>query len=305
MPTGLRRDRFPAMGTEILVLAPGPSAELASRIVRGLVEAWEATLSRFRPDSELTRLNARPGRPVRVSALLFTALERALAAARETGGLYDPTLGHRLAELGYDRSFELLPRSAAGRPAPVEPGGAWRAVALDPTSGTVVVPPGAGLDLGGIAKGMAVDAAAAALRRAGVAEALVSAGGDLAVFGRPPGRPGWPVAVEGVGGPPVWVAHGSLATSSVSRRRWRQGDVERHHLLDPRTGEPAASGLRSVSVAAARCARAEVAAKVALILGPVDGTAFLADRGLSGLLVPDEGPPLAVGGWPAAGGEPR
>ena len=204
MPTGLRRDRFPAMGTEVLVLAPGPSAEAASRIVRGLVEAWEATLSRFRPDSELTRLNARPGRPVRVSALLFTALERALAAARETGGLYDPTLGRRLEELGYDRSFELLPEVAAPDVPPAwsraAPGGRWPSTA----SG----------DRGGPARGGASTWAGSPRawpstppwpRCAGPGWPRRSSarGGDLAVFGRPPGRPGWPVAVEGVDGPPV------------------------------------------------------------------------------------------------------
>jgi FAD:protein FMN transferase len=266
--------------------------------VRGLFDAWETTLSRFRPESELSRLNERPGRPVRASTLLLTVLDRALASARDTDGLYDPTLGRRLEDLGYDRSFELIPSVAAGSPPAREPGGAWRAVALDRASGTVVVPPGVRLDLGGIAKGMAVDAAAAALRRAGVTDALVSAGGDLAVVGRPPGRPGWPVAVDGHDGPPVWVARGALATSSVGRRRWRQGDLERHHLLDPRTGEPAAGGLRSVTVAASRCARAEVAAKAALILGPRGGRAFLAERGLSGLLLPASGPPLVVGTWP-------
>lgn len=303
--TSTREVRFPAMGTEVVVLTAGHAPAGAVARVRGLFALREEALSRFLPTSELSRLNRSAGRAMEVSPLMLETVDAAIRAAAATGGAFDPTLGRQMAAIGYDRPFGLPRRvTVLGMP-PAGPGGGWREIAVDPARGTVTVPVGTALDFGGIAKGMAVDAAAVALRRAGVAEALVSAGGDLAVFGRPPGRPGWPVAVEGVGGPPVWVAHGALATSSVSRRRWRQGDVERHHLLDPRTGDPAASGLRSVSVAAARCARAEVAAKVALILGPADGAAFLADRGLSGLLVPDEGPPLAVGGWPAAGGEPR
>ena len=255
----VRSNRLRAMGTEVMVVAQGDCVEAAERIVVGVFSAWDATLSHSRPDSELNRLNDRPGRPVGLSRLLFLVLERALAASRATGGRYDPML-------------EGLP-------------GAWRAIALDPASRSVVLPPGARLDLGGIATGMAVDAAVAALRRAGLAGALVSAGDALGTCGRPPGRPGWPVAVEGQAEAPACLTGGALATSSG----------------------PVSAGLRSATVAAPRCAGAKVAAEVAMVLGPFDGAAFLRDRDLAGLLVPLHGPAVPVGDWPGAleeGGPP-
>src|SRR5439155_22588655 len=131
---------------------------------------------------------------------------------------------------------------------------------------------GVGLDLGGIAKGMAVDAALARLRALGVDAALVNAGGDLAVHGRLPGGTAWPVVVQGRRAPQtVLLERGALATSGIARRRWQQGQQSRHHLLDPRTGLPAQSGLLSITVVAARCVQAEVAATAAFVLGPQEG----------------------------------
>ena len=122
---------------------------------------------------------------------------------------------------------------------------------------------------------MAVDAALDRLEAAGIGPAAVDAGGDLAVRGTPPGRDGWPIALtEAAGGPEVTIASGALATSSTTRRRWRVDGTERHHLLDPRTGLPADTGLRSVTVVATSARVAEVAAKVALLLGRDGGAAF-------------------------------
>ena len=96
-PPGLARASFPAMGTEVTVLAPGGRADEAAGRARRLFEDWERRLSRFRPDSELARLNAHAGRPVPVGGLLYQVLETALAAARAAGGVYDPTTGRQLA----------------------------------------------------------------------------------------------------------------------------------------------------------------------------------------------------------------
>src|SRR5512133_4108210 len=112
----MARASFPAMGTEVAVLAPaGRAAEAAGR-ARRLFEDWERRLSRFRPDSELARLNAHAGRPVPVGELLYRVLETALAAAGASGGVYDPTMAHQLERLGYDRAFEQLQASSPGRP---------------------------------------------------------------------------------------------------------------------------------------------------------------------------------------------
>jgi thiamine biosynthesis lipoprotein len=162
----------------------------------------------------------------------------------------------------------------------------------------VTLPPGVALDFGGIAKGMAVDAAVEALVALGVEQAAVEAGGDLRVHGLPSGQPCWGVAVQlKQGHEIVSLYRGALATSTVGRRRWKQGETIRHHLLDPRSGEPATSTLWSVSVVAARCAQADVAAKVTLLLGPRDGAHFLQRHHLAGLLVTEDGEVQRVGPW--------
>jgi thiamine biosynthesis lipoprotein len=301
MPAGMRRVVFRAMGTEVLVVAEAAAADRAGAGVARLFERWEQALSRFRQDSELSRLNALAGRPVVVSELLLGALAAALAAARATAGLYDPTLLRALERLGYDRSFEQVPPRAPAAAAAASPGGAWRRIRLDQQTRTVTLPAGTGVDLGGIGKGMAVDAAVERLRADGLAVAIVNAGGDLRVLGSPAGVGWWPVAIDGPRGEvTVPLARGALATSGIARRRWRQGAAERHHLLDPRSGQPAWTGLWSVTVAAATCAQAEVAAKTAFILGPRAGAGFLAGKRLAGLLATDSGAWHPAGSWPAA-----
>jgi thiamine biosynthesis lipoprotein len=210
---------FPAMGTEVAVLAPAGRAGEAAGRARRLFEDWERRLSRFRPDSELARLNAHPGRPVPVGELLYRVLEAALRAARATGGVYDPTMAHQLARLGYDRSFERVPASSPRR-APAGPGGGWREVRMDPAARLVTLPPGVGVDLGGIAKGMAVDAAVERLSAAGLGPVMVNAGGDLRVQGRPPGGGDWWIEIDGSGfrSPPgPWPPPGS--PGGAGRRR--------------------------------------------------------------------------------------
>ncbi|HEX6140780.1 MAG TPA: FAD:protein FMN transferase, partial [Candidatus Limnocylindria bacterium] len=174
--------------------------------------------------------------------------------------------------------------------------GRWRQVELDERMLTVRVPPGTALDLGGIAKGMAVDAALADLAATGVAYAAVDAGGDLAVFGELPGKAGWPIAVDGLAGA-VAISHGGLATSSVLRRRWRAGGRERHHLLDARFGLPAEGDLLQVTISAASCRQAEVAAKVALLSTADEATAFVLRHGLAAAFVTRDGDVLRVGDW--------
>jgi thiamine biosynthesis lipoprotein len=300
----MRRERFRAMGTTVSLLLPTPQAGAGYQAVQTLFAEWESALSRFNPVSELSQLNAQAGGPVRVSPLLYCVVATALDAARATEGLFDPTLLRQVVILGYDRSFEVLPAVQPPSLCGAGPGGGWRAVALDPERCEVTLPRGCGLDLGGIAKGLAVDAALACLQEIGVERTLVNAGGDLAVHGLPPDGASWPVTVPTrTGTQTVALQYGALATSSVARRRWRQGRQERHHLLDPRTGTPAAGHLWSVSVGAATCAQADVAAKAAYLLGPVEGARFLSAHHLSGLLVAADGTYHTAGTWPAATGE--
>lgn len=301
VPDGLRRDLFNAMGTCVSVLVPEQVAGSGFRAVRALFEAWEQTLSRFRPDSELSYVNARASRPVIVSALFLRVLRAALDAARATNGIYDPTLLHQVVGAGYDRSFAELAPTGPALSYHAAPGGGWRSIRLDPDRGMVTLPAGVALDLGGIAKGMAVDAAMDLLAGMGAACAAVEAGGDLRVHGLPPGQTAWPVAVQlKESHETVALRRGALATSSVSRRTWTRGDVKRHHLLDPRTGESTRNGMWSVTVSAPRCAQADVAAKTALVLGAEGGARFLAERGLTALLVTSDGERRPVGPWAGA-----
>lgn len=303
-PAGLARVEFGAMGTDVEVLVPTGREADTSTVVTTFA-AWERRCSRFDPESELTRLNAHAGAPAIVSAGLFDAVAAALDAARATDGIFDPTILHRLEDLGYDRTFAAIRAGdpggdIAGSRRPVAPApwvGAWRRVRLDRPTRTIDLPAGIGLDLGGIAKGMAVDAALGALVDRGVDVAAVNAGGDLAVRGTPPDADAWWVAVETAdGGEPVAVRHGALATSSTARRRWRRGGRTLHHLVDPRTGLPSASGLVSVTAAAHTCVQAEVAAKAALVLGLADGAALLSRAGISALAIGEDGTRHHIGG---------
>ncbi len=288
---------FPAMGTDVSTIFP-ESQLAAIATVERLFTDWDATLSRFLPDSELAAVNASAGTQHQVGPLLFTAAQAALDAAQATDGLFDPLLARRLEDLGYDRTFDALPaqRTVPGHAREWHPG-EWRSVVLDPVGRTVTLPAGTGLDLGGIAKGMAVDAALALLIEMGLPYAAVNAGGDLAIHGVPPSAAAWNVAIDGGAHRLVSLRSGALATSSVQHRSWRVGGELRHHLIDPRTGMPAQTGLALVSVAAESCRQAEVAAKVALLLGPAAGSDFLERNGLSALLVTSRGSEWRIGQW--------
>ncbi len=289
-------DTFAAMGTRVTVLLPAEHRAAAS-IARAVMAAWDARFSRFDPGSELSRMNATAGHPAGFVAgeELFLATTVALDAAAATDGIFDPLLGARLVALGYDRTFARLadepsPGGAERGDAAPWVAGRWREIVIDPATRRTWLPAGTALDLGGIAKGMAVDAALAAVIATGVAWAAVDAGGDLAVHGLPPGASEWPIAVDGMGERVLAIRDGAIATSSVLERRWRTADgAWRHHLIDPRTGLPAASDVALASVSAATCTQAEVAAKVALLLGRTDGAAFLEGHAMSGVLVGTDG----------------
>ena len=308
-PPGMRREVFRAMGTTISMLLPESQAEIGARIVRTLFSEWEQTLSRFLPESELSQLNQQAETPITVSDLLYTVLATALTAAQATEGVYDPAMLDQLVRLGYDRTFDSLPAARFDPIIPGEPGGRWRGIKVDPIRRRVTLPIGIQLDFGGIAKGMAVDAALEQLRLSGIGPTLVNAGGDLAVLGLPPDAEQWLVAAPGR--EQFWtipLRSGAVATSGIAHRHWWQGNTLRHHLLDPRTGLPAQSDLWSVTVVTDRCEQAEVAAKVAFILGSQQGADFLRRHRIAGLLVREDGSwetvePLIL--WPAhrKGGE--
>jgi thiamine biosynthesis lipoprotein len=288
-----------ALGSSAHVVVTDPDALAQAReAVEAELAAIDAACSRFRDDSELVRLNAAAGRPTRTSALLFEALEVALAAARLTGGAVDPTVGAALERVGYDRDLALIAED--GPPVRPQPAPGWTAVRLDRASRSVTVPRGVRLDLGATAKALAADRAAAIAARAIDAGVLVSLGGDIAVSGpAPPG--GWPVALSddhasAAAGPVVAIEAGGLATSSTTVRRWRRGGETVHHILDPTTGMSCAVVWRTATVAARTCVEANVASTAAIVLGSA-APAWLARQQLPARLVDASGRARAVAGW--------
>ena len=296
----LHERHFRAMNTDVGVWVWSTAAVRAPIIGRslewaeGVFERVEDELSRFRSTSALSRLNQAAGHgPRAVSPLLWTVLLSALQAAEDSGGIYDPTLLRTLERIGYDRSFETIhDRDAAEVIAGRLTLGSWRRVRLDSAAQSVSLPSDLALDFGGIAKGWTVDRVARALAPLG--PVLVDAGGDLRVIGAVGGE-AWPIAVQDALKPErdrtvVRLAEGALATSSIGGRQWRRGGRMLHHLIDPRTGTAAESGLHSVTVRAPSAAKADVAAKVVLVLGSASGSAYLLARGLSCLLYTSPSP---------------
>ena len=300
-----------ALGTSARVAVwPPENLGAACAATDDVLAALDRQASRFRADSALSRLNDAGGGLFMLGDGLAEAVGVALAAARWTGGLTDPTVGAALVSLGYDRDFAAI--SQGGEPlgipalAPV-PAPGWPLVRLD--GPLLRLPPGIRLDLGATAKGLGSDRAARAVMSATGAEGgvLVSLGGDIAVAGTPP-RDGWPVAVaeepdQAVPSQLVRLAAGAVATSSVSARRWRRGDAVLHHIVDPRTGRPAAGPWRTVTVAAATCADANAASTAAIVAG---GRAqdWLTAAGLPARMTGHDGRVCRLGGWPAVGGRP-
>jgi FAD:protein FMN transferase len=299
------------MGSAVHLLVSGVDIGLLER-ARHRLDQLESRWSRFLDDSELSRVNAAAGLPVRVSPDTAQVVRRSVEAWRVTGGLFDPAVLAAVESAGYDRSFERLEATAASRPdaAPrPSPGCEGIEVADD----TVRVPSGVRLDLGGIGKGYAADQVAFELRQDGATGACVNLGGDVRVSGPSDGGTGWAVGVtdpfdETVNMTTVTLDEGAVATSSRLRRRWRRGEEELHHLIDPRTGEPAQTSLVAVTVVAAQAHWAEILAKAALIAGKDAGRQLLEHNGLSALLVSEDGDIERVGsmegyeGWTSTSG---
>jgi thiamine biosynthesis lipoprotein len=272
---GFASASWDALGTtaRLVVVDPRALAEARHRVERCVAEI-DASVSRFRDDSELARVNSARGGWCDVSPLFARALRVALDAAVWTFGLVDPTMGAALVDLGYDRTFRLVPSDGPAVTVRARPAPGWHTVELDERSGRVRVPAGTLLDLGATAKGLASDLAAAAAAQATGCGVLVSLGGDLAVAGSAPAE-GWPVLVEDIhdrgavdgSSELVAVRGGGLATSSTRARRWRRGGDELHHLLDPRSGAPTAGPWRTVSVAAETCVLANAASTAAIVMG--------------------------------------
>ncbi|QYX77204.1 FAD:protein FMN transferase [Streptomyces akebiae] len=299
-----------ALGTSVRLVTTDPTLLDSCNLLlaRHLAEV-DAACGRFREDSELTALNRAEGRPVRVSPLLAEALQVALRAARATDGAVDPTVGSAMEALGYDRDFTLVQEDDRPVRLVVRRVPGRSLVDLDRVTNTVTLPPGVSLDLSATAKAWAADSAARMLARTADCGILVSLGGDTAVAGEPPAG-GWRIRVQDEIAPvdrlpehgsyaTVGIRSGGLATSGTTARRPRRGDHPLHHIVDPRTGRPATTPWRTVSVAAATCADADAATTAALVKGE-SAVRWLSRLGLPARLVTQEGTVVTTPGWPSS-----
>src|SRR6201999_118504 len=250
-----------ALGCLVHLTVTDPAALASARamLTTDLADL-DAACSRFRPDSELARLDQAAGQPTTVSPLLAEAIAVALRAAELTGGDVDPTVGEAIAAAGYDRDFTLVPPDGPAVNLVIRAVPGWRQVRLDRATGTLTLPPGARLDLGATAKAWTADRSAARITETLGTGVLVGLGGDISVAGPAP-EGGWRIRVQDITGRPgqdpggsavtVAIVRGGPAASSTTARRWRRGGSVLHHILDPRTSLPPAPVWRTVSVTAA------------------------------------------------------
>jgi len=284
---------FRAMGCGITALLDneGSQAFNALQLVPSWFEVWEQAFSRFRPDSELNQLNNSAGSVFQVSPIMLEVIGLALENARWTGGLVVPTVLKSLEHAGYASSFESSQSGAAHLQQDTAPLSAledwktgltgWNDIRLDQSRQTISLPAGMQLDLGGVAKGWAAYQTMQRLEEFG--PVLVDAAGDIAISGPDSDGDPWVVSIDdplqfqdNLG--ELSLGQAGVATSGIDYRRWLQNGALKHHIIDPRTGEPAVTDLMTATILAPDVIQAEAAAKAVLILGSQDGQKWLADR---------------------------
>lgn len=298
---------FQAMGSKMLAILDLEQPAPTLNDVPLWFEEWEQALSRFRIDSELTRLNAAAGSPISVSETLWDVLRAALDAERWTDGLVNPLILEDLVHAGYDRPFEQLQADLRLDPGRLTHDAYWlmqetvelpalSRVIVDQHTRTVCLLPGTGLDFGGVAKGWAAHQAVQRLGAA--APALVSAGGDVAVSGpRADGEP-WRISVEDPFKDDgylemLYIESGGVATSGKDHRHWQRGGLFQHHIIDPRTRQPAVTDILAATVVASSVMRAEALAKAVVISGSRAGLELLNEHtDAEAMLVLDDGSTL-------------
>jgi thiamine biosynthesis lipoprotein ApbE len=304
---GIADDR--ALGSSLRLVVTNPARLLeAKAAVDAVVMSIDLAASRFRSDSELSRLNASPEQEITISPLLAEAIAAALRGAELTEGAVDPTVGSAIRMAGYDTDFASVPADGDQIQLVAHRIPGWRAIRFDLHSRSLRLPRGVELDLGATAKALASDLAATAASKAiAGAGVLVSLGGDIAVAGEAPPE-GWPVQASEDSSAPidddeetVSIASGGIATSSTTVRRWTRGGVVLHHIIDPATGLPAKSPWRTATVVAATCVDANIASTAAIVMAHKT-VAWLEAHRLPARLVDHEGRVRRVAGWPESAG---
>lgn len=294
----LHRLPFHAMGCDMLAIVEQDSENAPNVLaqVPEWFEEWEQTLSRFRHDSELSRLNRTADQPVSVSQPLWDVFQASLLADRATGGLVTPTVLDAIVMAGYDRPFKELPANTGYVDlwTEIQP---LSLVIYDEGFHSICLPPNIHLDFGGIAKGWSAYQTVERLKAIG--PTLMNAGGDIAISGPRLDGEAWPIGISDPFEPSqdlmtLHLRAGGIATSGKDRRHWMQGALQNHHIIDPRTGQSAITDILRATVIAPTVMEAEAAAKSVFLQGSEAGLEWLeADSGLAGLLILDNGQVIA------------
>jgi thiamine biosynthesis lipoprotein len=272
---------FRAMNTDVGAWLWNADADVAQRalhdVERFFLEA-HARFTRFEASSELSALNVSAGQPFAASPQLFEVVELAVKFSALTDGWFNPTIIGALEAAGYDRTFDAVTKSNEPRSITASPISAASVIALDAKRNTITLPKDVRIDLGGIAKGWAVQKAAQQLMIYG--PCLVDAGGDMMTFGAVAGTADWQIEIVDPSDPDkdVLTLHlrdQAVATSGIDRRRWQRNGLWQHHLIDPHTGQPSTSDLLTATVIASTTVEAEVYAKTVFLMGAQAGLAFI------------------------------
>jgi thiamine biosynthesis lipoprotein len=284
------------MGTivEVTLVGPGDSSKKMAEAVFDELKRVES-LTSFHTESALSRLNNAAGTgPVRADTGLLAIMAEALRIAGQTNGAFDPTVGPLTRIWNFSGPGEpKLPAQAEIASALGKTG--WKKVKVDAETGSITLPePGMSLDLGGIAKGYALDRVREVLQRSGACAALVNAGGDILVVGeKEPGKP-WRIGVQDPRNNRGMVAVASLkdkiiVTSGDYQRFFIKNGRRYHHILDPQTGYPT-EGLRSVTIVASEGITADAIATAIFPLGLEEGLRYIESiPGVAGLLIDSGG----------------
>jgi thiamine biosynthesis lipoprotein len=259
-----------------------------------IIDGISRTMNRFDPESELSKLNAAAGKDwVPVSENLFSVIRDSVEYSRRTGGAFDATVLPVMKLWNFREEMPAAPSAEVVEGARSLTG--WEKVALNPGDRRVFLPrEGMGIDLGGIAKGYAVDRAAEELRRRGIRAAMVVGAGNIAVIGTPPGRRSWRIGVqhprrkgETIG--TLSIASGAVATSGDYERFVMIKGRRYSHIIDPASGWPVANNVVSVTIHAPTAEDADAYAKFVFVRGKDDGMRFVeSQQGMGAVVITEE-----------------
>ena len=293
--------RGATMGTTYAVTVVGPGIDdrrldALRADVQAALDHVDATMSHYRPDSDLSRFNRwRETAPFPVAAELVGVVRESIAISRLTGGALDVTVAPLVDAWGFGAAGPAAALPTASEIAALRRDVGYRYLGVDEASSTLRKErPGVRIDLSSIAKGHGVDRAAEALAAGGIVDYLVEVGGEVRAHGTTETGAPWQVGIE-TSRPGrsairlvVSLRDGALATSGEYRNFYDLAGVRLSHTIDPRTGRPVTHRLRSVSVLADRCARADGLATALEVLGPDDGYALAVERDWAAMFIVEE-----------------